>query len=120
MDPIANMLTTILNASRVKKTAVLPVSNLKLKILEILKQEGMVKDFSLSKENSSLVNVKPEEGIEKIVRVSKPGRRLYIKAREIRTKPGVLQIISTPAGVLTASSARKKHIGGEILFEVRS
>lgn len=121
MDTIANMLTAITNASRVKKSASIPLSSLKLKILEIFKNEGIVKTYTIHKDTPLIINVEPAfDAIEKIKRISKPGRRLYIKAKQIRLQPGILQVISTPAGILTSSQARKKHVGGELLFEVRS
>lgn len=120
MDPIADMLTSIVNANRVKKSALIPLSKLKINILQILKAEGLVKDFEIAKDVPGRIIVHSAgSSIEQIKRISKPGRRLYIRAKQIRPKSGVLQVISTPAGVLTAVQARKKHLGGEILFEVR-
>ena len=119
MDPIAEMLTSIINASRVKKVAAVPKSKLKIKILEILKSEKIIQDFEIAKNNPNILVVKPTENIESIKKISTPGRRFYIKAKQIRIKPGTVQIVSTPLGVLTSADARKKHAGGELLFEVR-
>lgn len=121
MDPIADMITNLRNSFAVNKPALIPVSKLKLKILEVMKQEGYIGELKAIKTDPRKIEVKPgQKAVDEVKRISKPGRRLYIKAKGIKIKPGALVILSTPAGVLTAAQARRQHVGGEVLFEVRS
>jgi small subunit ribosomal protein S8 len=123
-DPIANMLTIIRNALRVRKDTVdVPASKLLEKILVIFKQDGYIEDFRLLKDNKQGVlkvylkyeNKKPV--ISGIKRISKSGLRIYAGVSEI---PKVLNglgtaVISTSKGVVNDREARKLKIGGEVL-----
>jgi small subunit ribosomal protein S8 len=119
-DPIADMLTRIRNASILKKEQVIvPNSKLKIEILKVLKLEGYISDFKLD-EKSSIIYVDLNNAMEKMMRVSKPGRRVYASKDEI---PVVLQgrglvVISTSKGVMSGREAKKLGLGGELLCKV--
>jgi len=126
-DPIADMLTRIRNAQAVDhKTVVMPFSKLKLNLAEILVKEGLIKKVTPQGRKTRKVieiELKYKEGqpaISVLKRISKPGRRLYIKKSEIRPiRQGFgLSIISTPQGLMTNAEARKKGLGGEIMCEI--
>jgi small subunit ribosomal protein S8 len=126
-DPVADMLARIRNALLARHEAVeIPFSGLKVKIAEILKQEGFINDFSIQNEfpASLRVQLKYGEGRKPAIvgmrRTSRPGRRVYVRHKHI---PHVLNgmgisIISTSHGVVTDRDARKNAVGGEILCEV--
>ena len=126
-DPVADMLARIRNALLARHEAVeIPFSRLKVKIAEILKQEGFINDFSVQNEfpASLRVQLKYGEGRKPAIvgmrRTSRPGRRVYVRHKHI---PHVLNgmgisIISTSHGVVTDRDARKNAVGGEILCEV--
>ncbi|MEO0246793.1 MAG: 30S ribosomal protein S8 [candidate division WOR-3 bacterium] len=128
-DPIADMITRIRNAVRVRheKTIIKTVSKLKLAILDILKREGFIKDYRiLTMDKGGEIEVTLNyladglPAINDIQRVSKPGRRIYISKDEVPwIKNGMgIAIISTSQGVLTDKEARKRKIGGEYLLYV--
>jgi small subunit ribosomal protein S8 len=125
-DPIADMLTRIRNAQSAHKIDVtMPASKAKLAIAGVLKQEGYVADFSVSKDAkpSLTVVLKYYEGrpvIASLNRVSRPGLRIYRNKDEL---PVVLNglgiaIVSTSAGVMTDSQARASGRGGEVICTV--
>lgn len=127
-DPIADMLTRIRNAGSVgKDTVVLPYSNLKWAILELLKKEGFVKDIS-KKGKGAVKNILIEllfdkEGkhvINDVNRVSKYSRRIYKGVKDLKPfKSGRgTVVITTPKGIMTDSQAKKEKIGGEVLFKI--
>lgn len=120
MDPIANMLVNLQNSFAASKKAVVPVSKIKIKILEILKDNGYISNFEVSDSKpQTLLVTAGKNPVGNISRLSKPGRRLYTKASELSIKPGSLLVISTPKGLFTAKEARKQNLGGELLFEVK-
>ena len=105
----------------------IPSSNFRLKILEVLKNEGFITNFHLEKKENNkkslMVSLKYYEGvpvIREIKRISKPGRRIYAKATSIpKIQNGLgLAIISTSKGIMTDNDARIKNIGGEIICRV--
>jgi len=126
-DPVSDMLARIRNALLARHEAVeIPFSGLKVRIVEILKQEGFISDFSVQDEwpASLKVQLKYVEGRKPAIvgmrRTSRPGRRVYVRHKHI---PHVLNgmgisIISTSHGVVTDRDARKQAVGGEILCEV--
>lgn len=126
MDPIGNMLTSLKNAGLVKKATVsVPHSKLKVSILETLKQESYIKAYEVKEGVKPTINVvldyiKGEPRINGVKRISKPGKRVYIGAKEISpVKYGHgVSIISTPKGILTDKAARKEVVGGEVLFTI--
>jgi small subunit ribosomal protein S8 len=127
MDPIADMLTKIKNAQAVgKKTVSFPFSSVKYNIARILEREEFIEYAKKrgKKTKRILVRLKYQEAgkprIHDIKRISKPGRRIYLKSKDIYSpKSGYgLLIISTPKGVLTSKEARKMKTGGEVLCEI--
>jgi small subunit ribosomal protein S8 len=127
-DPIADLLTRIRNASAVNHEQVLiPASNLKLRIVNLLLQEGFVRNFKIIKDNKQDVvcvylKYTPDNApvITHLERVSKPGRRAYVKAKNIpsvRSGLGVA-ILSTSRGVMTDTQARALHLGGEHICSI--
>lgn len=127
-DPIADFLTRIRNASRAEHEKVdIPSSKLKLRLAEILKDEGFIKNFRVIEDNKQgtlRVYLKYGAGSEKIisgiVRVSRPGRRVYVTKDRIPSILGGMgvAILSTSAGVMTDRQVRKQHLGGEVLAYV--
>jgi len=126
-DPIGDMIARIKNAQvRNHKKVDLPSSNFKMKIADILKNEGFIKDFKINKENNkSLLSLelKYHSGnpvISTFERVSKPGRRIFSSADSLpKINNGLgIAIVSTPKGVMTDIDARKKKVGGEIICKV--
>lgn len=126
-DPIADMLTRIRNAQKSKKDVViLPFSNLKKGIADILVKEGYLVGAEIVKEDAkstlqlTLKYQGREPAIRSLKRESKPGRRVYCKADVL---PTVLEgfgvaILSTPKGLLTNKEARKEKVGGELICTV--
>ena len=127
-DPIADLLTRIRNASRAEHEKVdIPSSKLKIRIVEILKDEGFVKNYRLledGKQGTLRVYLKYGAGNERmisgLVRVSTPGRRVYVHYDKIPSILGGmgLALLSTSRGVLTDREARKQKAGGEVLAYV--
>ncbi|MEC8074455.1 MAG: 30S ribosomal protein S8 [Pseudomonadota bacterium] len=126
-DPIGDMIARIKNAqSRNHKKVELPSSNFKVKIAEILKNEGFVKDFKVNSENNKnrlSLELKYHSGnpvINTFERVSKPGRRIFSSADGLpKINNGLgIAIVSTPKGVMTDLDARKQRVGGEIICKV--
>jgi small subunit ribosomal protein S8 len=127
-DPVADLLTRIRNASRAEHEKVdIPSSKLKVRVCEILKDEGFIKNFRVledQKQNTLRVYMKYGPSNEKIisglVRISKPGRRVYVthdKVPSILAGMGVA-IVSTSRGVVTDRAARQQKVGGEVLAYV--
>ena len=127
-DPIADFLTRIRNGIRARKQLVeCPRSNMKLRIAEILRQEGFL-DGVATAENThqGVISVtlrydgKTGCAITGIRRVSRPGQRKYVPATQIpRVRNGLgIAILSTSQGLMTDREARKRGVGGEVLCEV--
>ena len=127
-DPIGDMFSRIRNGQmRLLNSIDIPSSNFRKNILEILKDEGFIKDYYIEKSKNNKIslkiNLKYYEGnpvIKEIKRISKPGRRVYSRANSIpRVMNGLgLAILSTPKGVMSDTEARKNNIGGEIICRV--
>ncbi len=126
-DPIADMLTRIRNAQRAEKAEVsMPSSKLKVAIVQVLKEEGYVADFSVEEVGGKpvlTVRLKYHEGrpvITTLQRASRPGLRLYCGRDELPKVQGGLgvAIVSTPKGVMTDRAARAAGHGGEVLCYV--
>lgn len=126
-DPIADMLTRIRNAQQAKKLTVeMPSSKMKLSIAKVLKEEGYIENFDITKDQTkdtlsiTLKYFKNGPVIEKITRVSKPGLRIY------KSKPNIPQImnglgvtiVSTSKGVMTERKAKIEGVGGEVICYV--
>jgi small subunit ribosomal protein S8 len=120
-DPIADMLTRIRNARLVGKSSVIiPASKLKVEILKVLKNEGYIDDFTLENNGATILANINETDTKKLIRVSKPGRRVYAANTEI---PIVLQghglvVLSTSKGVMSGKEAKKLGLGGEVICKV--
>ena len=127
-DPIGDMITRIRNAQmRKSNNVVIPNSNFRVKILEVLKHEGYISNYKISTDTNNkrslLIDLKYNNGlpvIKEIKRVSKPGRRIYAKAGSIaKIQNGLgLAIVSTSMGIMSDNDARTKNIGGEIICRV--
>ncbi|MDA9177595.1 30S ribosomal protein S8 [Candidatus Pelagibacter sp.] len=126
-DPIGDMIARVKNAqARNHKKVDLPSSNFKVKIADILKNEGFIKDFKVAGEEKKPVlsmELKYYSGnpvISNFERVSKPGRRIFSSADSLpKINNGLgIAIVSTPKGVMTDIDARKQKIGGEIICKV--
>ena len=125
-DPIGDMLARIKNAQlRNHNKVLIPSSNFKAKIAEVLKLEGYIIDYKIKDEKkpSIEINLKYNSGnpvINSIERVSKPGRRIFSSASSLpKINNGLgIAIVSTPQGVMTDVDARKKKLGGEIICKV--
>ena len=127
-DPIADMLTRIRNAVRSRHPKVeMPASRFKTEVAKILKEEGYITGYKVSEEDRKKtlrINLKyspeHEPALTGLVRISRPGRRVYASYREVPSVLGGLgnSVLSTPRGVMTAKRARKLRVGGEILFQV--
>jgi len=127
-DPIADMLTRVRNANLAHKDEiVLPASNVKARVAEILAREGYVDSVSVSgegKDRAITIRMKygpnRERTITGITRVSKPGKRVYVGRDEVPRVLGGLgvAILSTSQGVLTDRQARKQGVGGEVIARV--
>ena len=126
-DPIGDMIARIKNSqARKHKSVKLPSSKFKIKIAEVLKDEGFIKDFKTDSEGSKTyldIILKYSYGnpvINSIERVSKPGRRIFSSAESLpKINNGLgIAIVSTPKGVMTDVDARKNKLGGEIICKV--
>ncbi|MBT6600276.1 MAG: 30S ribosomal protein S8 [Nitrospina sp.] len=126
-DPIADFFTRIRNGLMVHHNSIeMPSSKMKVRIAEILQEEGFIKKFHVREDNKQGIlklHLKYHNGdpaIRGIRRVSKPGRRTYVSSRSI---PKVLSglgiaIITTSSGVITDQLCREKGVGGEVLGHV--
>jgi len=126
-DPIADMLTRIRNAVQAKKTEILiPYSKIKFNIAQILVKNGYLKEAKkVTSGNFAALKLsidysQPRKMISKLVRVSSPGRRVYVKANQIKKVFGGqgIAIISTSKGVMTGYEAYSRGIGGELICKV--
>ncbi|NHN83543.1 30S ribosomal protein S8 [Acetobacter musti] len=127
-DPLGDMLTRIRNAQRARHAAcVAPASKLRASVLEALKREGYIRGFAVEEIRKGISQIRIElkytDGdpvIKEIHRVSRPGRRVYSKIKELpRVYAGLgVSILSTPRGVLSDAEARAANVGGEVLCRV--
>jgi len=127
MDPISDILTAIRNAQAAKKVEVeIPLSNLKYEIAKILERKGFVaKVEKKGKKMKKMVEItlkysNKSPAISGLKKISKPGQRIYKKAKELRPVKGGygIAIISTSKGLMTDKEARKQKLGGEVLCEI--
>ena len=127
-DPIGDMLTRIRNASSARhEKCLVPKSRLKVRIAEVLKEEGFIKDFVVHQDGVQgaitillKYSADREPAISDIKRVSKPGLRRYVATDSIpRVLNGMgIAILSTSKGVLVDREARKQKVGGELICTV--
>lgn len=127
-DPLGDLLTRIRNGQRARMSSVeSPASNLRANVLEVLKREGYIRGYSKQDVRPGISTLKVElkynDGepvIKEIARVSKPGRRIYSKIKDLpRIYNGLgIAILSTPRGVMSDNEARAANVGGEVLCRV--
>ena len=127
-DPIADMLTRVRNAVRIERPHVeMPSSKVKRGVAEVLKREGYIWDFQVEqREPVEQLRLELKYGpngervIRHIKRISRPGRRVYSKAKDLRPILNGLgiSVISTSRGVISDREARQRNVGGEVLCEV--
>ena len=127
-DPLGDMLTRIRNAQqRGKSKVICPASKLRSRVLDVLKQEGYIRDYATVQKGAAKAEIEIElkyfDGspvIREIHRVSKPGRRIYSKLADLpRVYNGLgISILSTPRGVMSDNEARVAKVGGEVLCRV--
>ncbi len=124
-DPIADMLTRVRNALMAGKEKVdVPASALKEGIARILKDEGYIINYRMIEDNrQGIIRITLKYGeadtpaIVKLQRISKPGRRVYVPAKEIpRVLNGLgIAVLSTSRGILTDKESKSQNVGGEVL-----
>ena len=127
-DPLGDMLTRIRNGQRIGKSKVCaPASKLRLNVLDVLKREGYIRDYRTQEQRKGLseleIELKYHDGrpvIREISRVSRPGKRVYSKIKELPFHYSGLgiTILSTPRGVMSDQEARAANVGGEVLCRV--
>jgi small subunit ribosomal protein S8 len=127
-DPLGDMLTRIRNGQRARQSRVSsPASRLRSDVLEVLKREGYIRAWrseqvrpGVSVLDIELKYAEGEPAIKEITRISKPGRRVYSKIKELpKYYNGLgISILSTPRGVMSDNEARAANVGGEVLCRV--
>jgi len=127
-DPLGDMLTRIRNAAgRRKPTVSTPASTLRARVLEVMKNEGYIRGYSVVDHTNGKseieIELKYHDGgsvIREISRVSKPGRRVYTSVKSIpHVANGLgIAILSTPKGVMADHEAREQNVGGEVLCQI--
>ena len=127
-DPLGDMLTRIRNGQKARKLSITsPASRLRANVLEVLKQEGYIRGYSQEKISEGIeqltVELKYYENqpvIRSLDRVSKPGRRVYAKIKDLKPVNNGLGtiVLSTPKGILSDGKARELNVGGEILCNI--
>lgn len=127
-DPLSDMFTRIRNGSKAKFEKVdVPSSKLKKEVAKTLKEEGFVKNIKVitANQHHEMIRIflkydSNRKGVIRLRRVSRPGRRVYVKNDKIPSVMGGLgvAILSTPKGILTDKASRNAHVGGEVLCYV--
>jgi len=126
MDPIADLLTSIRNASQALKPEIsVPHSGIKESAVRILRDEGYLESFNVEGDVKRSIRIHLKfQGRKGIIsglqRISKPGLRHYTSAKDIPLVLGGMGIavVSTPQGLMSGHDARRKNLGGELLFKV--
>lgn len=127
-DPLGDMLTRIRNAQlRGKSSVVTPASKVRAWVLDVLAEEGYIRGHESTQDERGhpaiRIELKYHDGIpviRELKRVSKPGRRVYMAARDLpQVRQGLgVSIVSTPRGVMSDAAARQANVGGEVLCTV--
>ena len=127
-DPISDLITRIRNAQMRNKSKVsTPGSRMRANVLEVLKLEGYIRGYATMEHacgrSEIEIELKYADGepvIREIDRVSKPGRRVYVSAKNLpRVNNGLgISVLSTPKGIMADHAAREANVGGEVLFTV--
>lgn len=127
-DPLGDMLTRIRNGQKARKSTITsPASKLRANVLEVLKQEGYIRGYSKEKIAEGIeqltIELKYYENapvIRSLDRISKPGRRVYAKIKDLKPVNNGLGtiVLSTPKGILSDGKARELNVGGEVLCNI--
>jgi small subunit ribosomal protein S8 len=127
-DPISDMITRIRNGQRARKAAVeSPASQLREQVLEALKREGYIRGYTREETSPGIaklrIELKYHQGepvIREIDRISRPGRKVYSRIKDMKRVHGGLgiAILSTSKGVMSDTEARAANLGGEVLCQV--
>ncbi len=127
-DPIADMLTRVRNAGKAKFNSVdIPGSKVKIELAKVMKKEGYIRNHKFIKDDKQgilRVYLKYTDNqshvIQKLIRISKPSRRVYVRAQDVEPVQNGLgvAILSTSKGILTDKQARTENVGGEIVCTI--
>jgi small subunit ribosomal protein S8 len=127
-DPLGDMLTRIRNGQHARKATVpVPASKIRINVLDVLQREGFIRGYTEAELRPGVkeltVELKYHDGepaIREMARVSRPGRRVYSKIKDLpRVYNGLgVAILSTPRGVISDAEAREANVGGEVLCKV--
>lgn len=127
-DPIADMLTRVRNAGKAKFNSVdIPGSKIKIEMARVMKDEGYIRNYKFindSKQGILRIYLKYADNqahvIQELTRISKPSRRVYVGADEIKAVYNGMgvAILSTSKGILTDKQARKANVGGEVICNI--
>lgn len=127
-DPIADMLTRVRNAGKAKFNSVdIPGSKMKIELARVMKEEGYIRNYKFIKDGKQgilRVYLKYADDqshvIQELNRVSKPSRRVYVGADQVRPVYNGLgtAVLSTSKGIITDRQARKEHVGGEVICNI--
>jgi small subunit ribosomal protein S8 len=127
-DPIADMLTRVRNAGKAKFNSVdIPGSKIKVEMARVLKDEGYIRNYKFIKDGKQgilRVYLKYADNqahvIQELTRISKPSRRVYVGADQIRTVYNGMgiSILSTSKGIMSDKQARKAKVGGEVICNI--
>lgn len=121
-DTLSNLFSKIKNGFLSKKTKITQQnSKQSINILNILLNEGFIKSYKINSKNQIEVYLKYKNNksvINEIKRISKPGKRLYLKNKDLYIKKQGFYILSTPLGILTDLEAKKLNVGGELICKI--
>lgn len=127
-DPISDMLTRIRNGAKAKFNSVdIPGSKLKTDLAKVLAEEGFIRNYKFIEDNKQgILRIYLKYGEDRqntimgLTRISKPSRRVYVKAKDLKVVLNGLgiSILSTSKGIMTDKHARKQNLGGEIICNV--
>jgi small subunit ribosomal protein S8 len=127
-DPIADMLTRVRNAGKAKFNSVdIPGSKIKIELARVMKDEGYIRNYKFIKDGKQgilRIYLKYADNqahvIQELIRISKPSRRIYVGADEVKTVYNGMgtSILSTSKGILTDRQARKQKVGGEVICNI--
>lgn len=121
-DTLSNLFSKIKNGYLSKKSKITQqYSKQSINILNILVKEGFIKSYKINSNNQLDIYLKYKQNkavISEITRLSKPGKRLYIKNKDLYIKKKGFYIISTSIGILTDLQAKKLNVGGELICKI--